>query len=80
MKPEAAVLTTQFPSNPLRMWTLEQWSGELGQLLGRELGSRWFYRLGHDNAPRSIKIAGRRVVVEAPQDYLQRIADVQLAA
>jgi hypothetical protein len=39
-----------------------------------------FYRLEGDMAPRTAKIGDRRIVVEQPEDYLNRITTQQQAA
>ena len=56
------------------LWTVEEFCSALG--FGRER----FYRLPPSQAPRSVKLGHARRIIESPQQYVQRIADVQLAA
>ena len=52
-------------------WSIIEWCGhpDIG------ISPRTLYNL--DNPPKSIVFAGRRVIVESPQDYVRRLAKEQ---
>ncbi len=55
-------------------WTVDQFAAAAG--VSRSL----LYDLPADHWPRAVKLGRRRLIIEAPGAWLQRIADAQRAA
>ena len=55
-------------------WRLNVWCRMVG------INENLFYRLTPDIAPPSAKVGRARIVIESPQDWLQRVARQQAEA
>ncbi len=53
-------------------WSVDDWVADVGICRGT------FYALKGDRAPRSTTVGRRRLIMEAPRDYLARMSQTEL--